>query len=62
MLTGITDDMVADAPTFKSLVPELLKELDGEVFVAHSVNFDYSFIERAFKEAGSIGACQNYVR
>ena len=52
MLTGITDDMVADAPTFKSLVPELLKELDGEVFVAHSVNFDYSFIERAFKEAG----------
>jgi len=52
MLTGITDDMVANAPTFASLAPELLKELEGEVFVAHSVNFDYSFIERAFKEAG----------
>ena len=52
MLTGITDDMVANAPTFTSLAPELLKELEGEVFVAHSVNFDYSFIERAFKEAG----------
>ena len=52
MLTGITDDMVANAPAFTSLAPELLKELEGEVFVAHSVNFDYSFIERAFKEAG----------
>ena len=54
MLTGITDDMVVNAPTFASLAPELLKELEGEVFVAHSVNFDYSFIERAFKEAGII--------
>lgn len=52
MLTGITDAMVADAPTFASLAPTLLEELKGDVFVAHSVNFDYSFIERAFKEAG----------
>jgi DNA polymerase-3 subunit epsilon len=44
--------MVANAPTFASLAHELLDELDGAVFVAHSVNFDYSFIERAFKEAG----------
>jgi|GEM_PF-240799 len=53
MLTGITDDMVADAPTFEELIPELLEQLAGDVFVAHSVNFDYSFIERAFKEAGT---------
>lgn len=52
MLTGITDAMVAYAPTFASLAPTLLAELKGDVFVAHSVNFDYSFIERAFKEAG----------
>ena len=52
MLTGISDAMVADAPTFASLAPTLLEELKGDVFVAHSVNFDYSFIERAFKEAG----------
>ena len=52
MLTGITDEMVADAPTFEDLIPELKKHLEGDVFVAHSVNFDYSFIERAFKEAG----------
>jgi DNA polymerase-3 subunit epsilon len=51
-LTGITDEMVADAPTFSELAPTLLKHLSGDVFVAHSVNFDYSFIELAFKEAG----------
>ena len=53
LLTGINDDMVADAPTFEELIPELLRQLEGEVFVAHSVNFDYSFIERAFKEANT---------
>lgn len=51
MLTGISDDMVANAPTFEELADELLEHLQGDVFVAHSVNFDYSFIERAFKAA-----------
>ena len=52
LLTGIDDSMVADAPTFEELIPTLLEELKGDVFVAHSVNFDYSFIDRAFREAG----------
>ena len=51
-LTGITNEMVADAPTFEELAHELLEHLTGEVFVAHSVNFDYSFIEGAFKQIG----------
>jgi len=49
-LTGISDEMVEHAPKFQSLIPLLQKQLEGDVFVAHSVNFDYSFIERAFKE------------
>ena len=53
LLTGIDDDMVADAPNFEELIPTLQKELEGDVFVAHSVNFDYSFIYRAFREAGT---------
>ena len=52
MLTGISDDMVADAPTFAELIPELLSQLKGDVFVAHSVNFDYSFIDAAFRANG----------
>ncbi|MAZ96796.1 MAG: hypothetical protein CMP53_04660 [Flavobacteriales bacterium] len=50
VLTGISNEMVADAPDFQSLIPELQKQLLGDVFVAHSVNFDYSFIERSFQE------------
>ena len=49
-LTGISDEMVKHAPKFQSLIPLLQKQLEGDVFVAHSVNFDYSFIERAFRE------------
>ena len=49
-LTGISDEMVEHAPKFQSLIPLLQKQLEGDVFVAHSFNFDYSFIERAFKE------------
>lgn len=48
-LTGISDEMVEHAPKFQSLIPLLQKQLEGDVFVAHSVNFDYSFIERAFR-------------
>ena len=49
-LTGISEEMVEHAPKFQSLIPLLQKQLEGDVFVAHSVNFDYSFIERAFRE------------
>ena len=49
-LTGISDEMVEHAPKFQSLIPLLQKQLEGDVFVAHSVNFDYSFIERAFRD------------
>lgn len=52
VLTGITNEMVENAPTFEALVPELEQVLDGDIFVAHSVNFDYSFIEAAFKSVG----------
>lgn len=44
-LTGITDDMLWDAPTFAGVADDLDVFLDGAVFVAHNVNFDYSFIK-----------------
>lgn len=43
-LTGIDNEMVADAPTFEEIAEELIKLLEDRVFVAHSVNFDYGFI------------------
>ena len=43
-LTGITDAMVEDAPTFEQVAPKLLEIMDGAVFVAHNVRFDHGFV------------------
>lgn len=51
-LTGINDEMVRDAPCFGDIASEILKFLENRVFVAHSVNFDYSFIRHQLEEAG----------
>ncbi len=51
-LTGITDAMVAGAPFFEDVAPRVLDALKGRVFVAHNVNFDYSFIKHQLGESG----------
>lgn len=43
-LTGITDDILKDAPCFESVAPELFRYLDGAVIVGHNVNFDINFL------------------
>ncbi len=52
-LTGITNEMVADAPRFYEVAKEIYQLLDGKIFVAHNVNFDYYFIKEEFKSLGS---------
>ena len=44
-LTGITDEMTADAPIFEVLAPAIYELLKDAIFVAHNVNFDYSFVK-----------------
>jgi DNA polymerase-3 subunit epsilon len=51
-LTGIDNFMVADAPLFEEIAPRLYELLKDVVFIAHSVNFDYSFIKHQLKTAG----------
>ena len=51
-LTGISNEMVADAPRFYEIAREVYQLLDGNIFVAHNVNFDYSFIKKEFQELG----------
>lgn len=48
-LTGITDDMVKDAPTFKEIAAELYSHLEGMVLTAHNVRFDYGFLKAEYK-------------
>lgn len=43
--TGITDEMVQDAPRFEEVAETIFTLLQGNVFVAHNVNFDYSFLK-----------------
>jgi DNA polymerase-3 subunit epsilon len=51
-LTGITNDMVRDAPDFAALAPALFDRLEGAVFVAHNARFDYGFLRAEFARAG----------
>lgn len=51
-LTGITNQMVADQPKFEDVSSELYDLLEGKIFVAHNVNFDYKFIKESFKKVG----------
>ncbi|MBU6486738.1 MAG: GIY-YIG nuclease family protein [Burkholderiales bacterium] len=51
-LTGITDDMVRDAPAFDSLAAELFERLDGSLFIAHNANFDRGFLRAEFQRCG----------
>ncbi|MFT4679952.1 MAG: DNA polymerase-3 subunit epsilon [Flavobacteriales bacterium] len=53
-LTGITDDMVCDAPRFEDVAVEIEAFIGDAIFVAHNVNFDYSFMKKHFEEAGIV--------
>lgn len=51
-LTGISNDMVRDAPKFYEVAKRIIELTEDAVFVAHNVNFDYSFVKAAFKDLG----------
>lgn len=51
-LTGITDEMVKDAPIFSDVAEDIYHMLNNRVFVAHNVHFDYSFIQASLKNSG----------
>ena len=51
-LTGIAPDDVIGTPTFDGIADELIEVMDGAVFVAHNVRFDYSFLKNEFALAG----------
>jgi len=48
-LTGINDEMVANAPTFSEVAGDLYKFCYGSIIVAHNINFDYAFIKNQSK-------------
>ena len=51
-LTGISNAMIANAPTFKEVSHTIFELLRENIFVAHNVNFDYSFVFHQLKKCG----------
>lgn len=51
-ITHISTKDVVNAPTFEDIKEELLEVLDGCVFVAHNVRFDYGFLKNEFRRYG----------
>ena len=51
-MTGISDKMVANAPAFEEVAEKIFNLLQDKIFIAHNVNFDYSFVKSHLKEAG----------
>lgn len=45
IITGITRDMVRNAPTWEEIVPELSSHLEGQLLLAHNYRFDKGHIE-----------------
>ncbi len=50
--TGISNEMVWNAPRFEDIAPKVYSLLHDKVFVAHNVNFDYSFIKAHLAYSG----------
>lgn len=51
-LTGITNEMVEEAPKFYEVARRIVELTEGKTFVAHNARFDYSFIRQEFSMLG----------
>jgi DNA polymerase III subunit epsilon len=49
-LTGISDDMVRDAPSVPGVLPAFIEFVGGAVLVGHNVSFDLSFLNAALED------------
>jgi DNA polymerase III epsilon subunit family exonuclease len=53
-LTGIEPQMVDNAPRFRDIAARVREALEGRVFVAHNVGFDWRFVAEELRMADSI--------
>lgn len=58
-LTGITDEMLKDAPLPEKVIPEILDFIGGDILLGHSIMFDYSFLKRAAVNLGLMKSKDN---
>ncbi len=51
-ITGITDEMVADKPTIRQVLPLFVDFIGDDILAAHNAKFDASFLRYELKECG----------
>ncbi|HAF30937.1 MAG TPA: DNA polymerase III subunit epsilon [Bacteroidales bacterium] len=51
-ITGITNEMVSNAPKFWEIAKDIVILTEGKSFVAHNATFDFNFIRNEFKSLG----------
>ena len=51
-LTGISNNMVSNAPKFYEVAKKIVEITEGSIFVAHNASFDYGFIQQEFRALG----------
>ncbi|OQY04591.1 MAG: hypothetical protein B6I20_02780 [Bacteroidetes bacterium 4572_117] len=51
-MTGITNEMVENAPKFYEIAKKIIEITENRIFVAHNVEFDYGFIREEFASLG----------
>lgn len=51
-LTGISDEMLRDAPKFYEVARNIVEITEGCTFIAHNAAFDYSFVKQEFLNLG----------
>jgi DNA polymerase III subunit epsilon len=51
-ITGITNEMVLNAPKFFEIAKQIVQLTANKIFVAHNSSFDYNFIKSEFEQLG----------
>ncbi|BBL57364.1 3'-5' exonuclease family protein [Methylomonas koyamae] len=51
-MTGISNQMVAEMPSFAQVAGEVSELLEGRLFIAHNARFDYGFLKNEFSRVG----------
>lgn len=59
--TGITNEMVANAPTINAAAPDILEFIGDDVVVGHNVNFDINFLYDAFLAGRGVTLPNDYI-
>jgi DNA polymerase III epsilon subunit family exonuclease len=60
-LTGITDEMLSNAPVIRDILPDVLDFIGGDIIVGHNVSFDIGFMQAACMHTLETGFVSDYI-